>query len=195
MNRKTALIWACVLMLGLTLCAHAAAQEPDDAEEELDDIDARRDKILEKMQAVRAWKLAEVLELNDKNGPKLLASLASYDERIFAAHIELRKAERRLKKAFHAGAPDKELEAGLARAIAARKKADALRYEQLEKAGATLDVRRRVKLYHFLPQFEKEMRRRLREARGPKGRGGNGGFDGPPGDKRPRGRRGRRPGG
>jgi hypothetical protein len=177
MNRLASfLLLAALAMAPALACAPAQAQEPP-REPPLEEIEKRRDKVLEKMQAVRAWKLAEVLELNEKNGPKLLSTLSDYDEKIFNAHMELRKSERSLKRAFRKQAPDAELAAGLDRVLAARKKVDALRYEQLEKAGATLDVRRRVKLYHFLPRFEKEMRRRLRGGPGP----GGDGFQGPRG--------------
>ena len=54
------------VVLCLAVPAVARAQDPDDDEQFDAALDERRDKVLEKMQAVRAWKLAEVLELNDK---------------------------------------------------------------------------------------------------------------------------------
>lgn len=174
----------CLALLPAWACTEAKAQEP--APEELA---KRQRKLLEKMQVVRAWKLTEVLELDEKNGPKLLSTLAEYDKQIFAAHMELRKSERSLRRAFDKGASEAELEQGLERVIAARKRVDALRYEQLEKAGATLDARRRVKLYHFLPQFEKEMRHRLREGR--RGRRGPGHEGRPDKGKRGKGKKGK----
>jgi hypothetical protein len=112
---------------------------------------------------------------------------AEFDTRIFSAHGELRQTEKALRKAFKANVAEPELERMLEAAIKKRKNLDTLRYEQLEAAGRTLDVRRRVKLYHFMPKFEREMRRRLRgEGRGPNGRnrGRRGKREGP---DRPRG--------
>ena len=131
MNAMLKLVLWSGLVVALLACSGAQAQGPPDNNPADEELDERRDKLLEKMQAVRAWKLAEVLELNEKNGPKLLSTLSAYDEKIFTAHRELRKAERELKRAFHQEAPDAELSAGLDRVLAARKKVDALRYEQL----------------------------------------------------------------
>ena len=155
------------LLLAIS-CAPAVAQEPA-AQGELAEKQLR---VLEKIQVVRAWKLTEVLELDESNGPALMQTLAKYDQQLFAAQRSLRKTERSLRKAMRANASEQELERLLDEAIRKRKEVDRLRFEQLEEAGKTLDVRRRVKLYQFMPKFERQIRKRLRhDKRGPGGHG------------------------
>ena len=155
------------LLLAIS-CTSAAAQEPP-AES---DLAGKQLRVLEKIQVVRAWKLTEVLELDESNGPALMQTLAKYDQQLFTAQRSLRKTERSLRKAIRGNASDQELERLLNEAIRKRKEVDKLRFEQLEEAGKTLDIRRRVKLYHFMPKFERQIRKRLRHGKG--GPGGPG---------------------
>ena len=178
-----------ILAVGFAACAPVSAQSDPGSPE----LAAKQKNVLEQMQVVRAWKLAEALDLDDSNGPKLLATLAEYDTKLFAAHRDLRQAERALRRAFKGGeVSDDEMERMLEDAIQKKKALDAIRYEQLEAAGKTLDVRRRVKLYNFMPKFEREIRQRFREGRRGKrhGRDGKTG-QGPGGPGQPPGKKGR----
>ena len=59
-------------------------------------------KLLERLQVMRAWKLSEVLSLDEATGQKLFKALGEHDARIFDAQRKLRGAERGLVEALKA---------------------------------------------------------------------------------------------
>jgi hypothetical protein len=146
----------------------AAAQEPPGLEDlgppedpKLEEAEAR--KLLERLQVMRAWKLSEVLSLDEATGQKLFKALGEHDARIFDTQRKLRGAERGLVGALKADAPEAKVKALMDEVITHKKELDRLKVEQFEKAGALLPVKQRAKLLLFLPRFEKEVRRYLRD--------------------------------
>ncbi len=172
-----ALRWAWLLLLpaALVLGTLAASSSfvraqggpgPAVEDEALGDDEQMRRQVMERIRVLRAIKLTEALELDDETGKKLFAILDKYDEKILGTHQEMRKAQKRLKKAMRSDATDDEINRRLDEVIKLRKRIDALRYERFEKASAVLDARRRVRLMRVLPRFEREVRKTIREASG-----------------------------
>jgi hypothetical protein len=158
-----------LVLLWLGAAAQAQAQAPTAVEEEEEEAPApsaeQRKRFLERLRVMRAWKLTEVLKLEEAAGAKLFAALSRYDDRILEAEVSLREAERALRQGLRRGAGEGELRAMTDEVVKQKRAVDALRLEQFEQAGASLDARRRAELLLFLPRFDKEVRRALRQER------------------------------
>ncbi len=155
--------------------AEADDDRPAEADGEM------RRKVQERIRVLRALKIEEHLQLDKATLDKLLKVLDGYDQRSHDQHKEIEQLRRKLKRAMKQGGSDQEIEQARLKLIEGHKKIDALRYERLEKASALLAPRDRVKLMIFLPKFEREVRKVIRDVRkdGPKGRrGGPGGRGG-----------------
>lgn len=122
-------------------------------------------KAIERMQVVRAWKLAEFLELDESSGSRLFKILAKYDQRIVEEHQKLSRKERQIRRAVKRGKSDGEINALVDEVLSLQSSLGALKKERFLKAGATLDATRRAKLLLFLPRFEREVRKFVREQR------------------------------
>lgn len=170
--RALMVLWLGLLALSLTssaLASSALAQEPPELDEEAEEPEppapAQRARMLERMRLTRAWKLNEVLELDEATGQRLFKALERFDEPLLEAHHALRKAERDLRRGLRGDATEAQLTAMTDQVLARKRALDELRLKQFEEAGATLDARRRAKLLLFIPRFEQELRRKLHKRR------------------------------
>jgi hypothetical protein len=100
--------------LGAALLSSPASAQPPDPPEPQTVTDgsepgprsARRERVHQRIRAMRAWYLTEELDLDDATATRLFPVLSKYDERIAAVHqrgVELRRA---LRRAMSGSRPD-----------------------------------------------------------------------------------------
>ena len=103
-------------LLAALLPSSAAAQPPDPPDPpepraitdgpEPDRRTARRERVRQRIRAMRAWYLTEELDLDDATATRLFPVLSKYDERLAEVHqrgVELRRA---LRRAMSGSRPD-----------------------------------------------------------------------------------------
>lgn len=109
----TSITLAAGLLAALLWPSSAAAQPPDPPEpQSVTDgpgpapRTARRERVRQRIRAMRAWYLTEELGLDDGTASRLFPVLGQYDERLAAVHrrgVELRRA---LRRAMSGSRPD-----------------------------------------------------------------------------------------
>lgn len=182
------LLWALAVSAPTALSpSRAWAQEPPkqvDGEADEDDGPSaeQRKVLLERIQALRAWKLEEVLEVDAETMKKVDTELRKYDDRLLGKQLELEQTMRRLRRAVRRGAPGPRQEALIERVLTLREEVDRLRVEQYRAAARHLPSDRKARLLLFIPEFDKKVRQVMRERRERKRRGDR--FGGGPRDGR-----------
>ena len=159
------------------------AQEPPQAEEPGDkaQIEKRR-KTLERIQALRHWKLEETLDVEEGTLEKVDAELRRYDERLFARQIELEMTGRKLKRAVRRGAKDQRYESLIARTLELKAEVDKLRIDQYKAAAKHLPPEQKARLLLFIPEFDRKVKQVMKKRANRKNRrrGDGDGPDRPP---------------
>jgi len=186
--------WVGVMAVGLLLSAAtlllweesaptpACAQQPKE-QEPADEGGGgpsaeQRKKILERIQALRVWKLEEVLEVDAATLSRVDTELRKFDDRLLTKQLELEQTQRKLRRAVHKGAPGPRYEALIERTLTLREEVDRLRTEQYRAAARHLASDKKARLLLFIPEFDKKVRQVIRERRERKRRGGRRGGRG-----------------
>jgi hypothetical protein len=149
------------LLVGGTAFAQPADKQP---EQQSDLLQQRRDKIKQRIRALRAYTLTEQLELDEATAAKLFPALAKYDEefdRLLAQRAEL---VGRLKDAGSGATPMKSdaIEKLIDEAVTNQKAiwdTETKRLEQLRKILTPTQVARTLIV---LPQMERKIQNQLR---------------------------------
>ncbi len=147
----------------------------------------KREKIRERIELIRMWKLTEKLDLTEETGAKLFPILHNYDQKRTKLQKEHQNIMKKLREAIEDEATsDGEIEAAMdnweKNALAV---SDLIR-QQREELKGILSPRQQAKFILFQRQFDREIRKIIAEARekrlramGEEGKAGNRRYDRP----------------
>jgi Spy/CpxP family protein refolding chaperone len=126
-----------------------------------------RKEVLERMRALRAWRIVEELKLDESTSARLFPILARYDEQELALAAERRDIAIELRSLLAAPRPDDaKLTAAINRMLANRAKKHALRDERINELRKVLTPVQQARLVLLLPQLEREFAQFIRDVAG-----------------------------
>ena len=129
--------------------------------------DQLRKEVLERMRALRAWRIVEELKLDETASARLFPILAKYDEQELALAAERRDIAQELRGLLAAPRPDDaKLTAAIERMLANRVKRHALKDERIKELRKVLTPVQQAKLVLLLPRLEREFAQFIREVAG-----------------------------
>jgi Spy/CpxP family protein refolding chaperone len=131
-----------------------------------------RKEVLERMRALRAWKIVEALKLDEATSARLFPILARYDDREMEIAAERHEIMRDLRAATEAPHPDDaHLTATLNKLLANRAKERALHDDRVRDVRKVLTPVQQAKLVLLLPRMERDFAGWIHEASGRAGPG------------------------
>jgi hypothetical protein len=123
-----------------------------------------RQEVLDRMRALRAWKIVDGLKLDQATAAKLFPVLSRYDDREMALLAERKEIVRALRSESEAARPDNaRLTSGIDKLIANRLKQRSLENDKIRELRALLPPVQQAKLVLLLPRIEREFARRIRD--------------------------------
>jgi Spy/CpxP family protein refolding chaperone len=126
--------------------------------------DQLRKEVVERMRALRAWRIVEELKLDESTSAKLFPVLAKYDEQELAFAAERRQIAEEIRGLLAAPKPDDaKLTAAINRIIANRAKRQASRDERIRDVRKVLTPVQQAKLVLLLPRIERDFARYIRD--------------------------------
>jgi Spy/CpxP family protein refolding chaperone len=126
-----------------------------------------RKEVLERMRALRAWRIVEELKLDETTSARLFPILAKYDDQELTLADERRDIAQEIRTQLAAPHPDDaKLTASINRMLANRTKKHALRDERLKDLRKVLSPVQQAKLVLLLPRLEREFAHFIREVAG-----------------------------
>ncbi|HXU00767.1 MAG TPA: hypothetical protein VN903_07240 [Polyangia bacterium] len=135
--------------------------------------DQLRKEVLERMRALRAWRIVEELKLDEKASARLFPILAKYDEQELALASERRDIARELRTLLAVPHPDDaKLTGAINRMLANRAKRHAFKDERIQELRKVLTPVQQAKLVLLLPQLEREFAQFIRDVAGQRDDGG-----------------------
>jgi Spy/CpxP family protein refolding chaperone len=166
-----ALLGAVALVLApATAGAQKKKRKPADAEQ----IERRRDKIKQKIRAMREWKLTEALELDEATANKLFPILDGYDEKFVAVMKKGGELRRKLRKNLDGNAKDAAINGIVDDLLDNQREIWDLNEKRFKAARKVLSAEQAAKALIVLPQIDQAIRRQLRKAVDGGGRGADG---------------------
>jgi Spy/CpxP family protein refolding chaperone len=135
--------------------------------------DQLRKEVLERMRALRAWRIVEELKLDETTSARLFPILAKYDEQELALAAERRDIAQELRALLAAPHPDdSKLTAAINRMLVNRAKKHALRDERIAELRKVLTPVQQATLVLLLPRLEREFAQFIRDVAGQRDDGG-----------------------
>jgi Spy/CpxP family protein refolding chaperone len=132
--------------------------------------DQLRKEVLERMRALRAWRIVEGLKLDEAASGRLFPILSRYDEREMAIATERRDLMHELGALADAPHPDDaRITAAINRLLAMRAKQRALEDDRIKDLRKVLTPAQQAKLVMLLPRLEREFARWVHEVAGHRG--------------------------
>lgn len=129
--------------------------------------DQLRKEVLERMRALRAWRIVEGLKLDEATSARLFPILARYDEREMAIATERRDLMHELGALADAPHPDDaRITAAINRLLAMRAKQRAVEDDRIKELRKVLTPAQQAKLVMLLPRLEREFARWVHEVAG-----------------------------
>lgn len=126
-----------------------------------------RKEVLERMHALRAWRIVEELKLDEAASARLFPILAKYDEQEMALATERRDITRELNALLAAPNPDDaRVTAAVNRLLANRSKRHAFKDERLRELRKVLTPVQQAKLVLLLPRLEREFAHFIQDVAG-----------------------------
>lgn len=126
-----------------------------------------RKEVLERMRALRAWRIVEELKLDEAASARLFPILAKYDEQEMALATERRDITRELQTLLAAPHPDDaRITTAVNRMLANRTKRHAFKDERLRELRKVLPPVQQAKLVLLLPRLEREFAMFIQEVAG-----------------------------
>ena len=124
---------------------------------------------MERMRALRAWRIVEELKLDENASARLFPILAKYDEQEMALAAERRDIAQELRTLLAAPSPTtRKLTAAINRMLANRTKRHAMRDERIKEVRKVLTPVQQAKLVLLLPRLEREFAQFIRDVAGGK---------------------------
>ncbi len=152
----------------------------------------KRAKIRQRIRALRAWRLTEALDLDEKSAIRLFPVLNRYDAQLLKLARQGHTLRRELRRQLKAPTPDnRRLNRLIGQMTKHKRNGFRLRNARFADLRKVLTPAQAAKLMIVLPEIDRRIARKIRRAmrKGPKARRGR------PGRRGPNGRRpGRRPG-
>jgi Spy/CpxP family protein refolding chaperone len=126
--------------------------------------DQLRKEVLERMRALRAWRIVEELKLDESTSARLFPILAKYDEQELALADERRDIAHEIRTLLSAPRPDEvKLNAAIDRMLANRRKRIASKDERIKDVRKVLTPVQQAKLILLLPRLEREFARAIQD--------------------------------
>jgi len=126
-----------------------------------------RKEVLERMRALRAWRIVDELKLDETTSARLFPILAKYDDQELTLADERRDIAQEIRTQLAAPHPDDaKLTATINRMLANRTKKHALRDERFKELRKVLTPVQQAKLVLLLPRLEREFAQSIREVAG-----------------------------
>ena len=126
-----------------------------------------RKEVLERMRALRAWRIVEELKLDEAASARLFPILAKYDEQEMALATERRDITGELQTLLAAPHPDDaRITAAVNRMLANRTKRHVFKDERLRELRKVLTPVQQAKLVLLLPRLEREFAMFIQEVAG-----------------------------
>jgi len=141
-----------------------------------------RREVIERMRALRAWKIVAELKLDQATSARLFPILSKYDDRELALVKERHEIMKELRAESDSATPNNsKLSTGIDRLIALRAKQHSLQDEKFRELRTALTPAQQAKLVLLLPRIERGFLHRIREVSG-EHRDGGPPHRRPPGD-------------
>lgn len=171
---SSALLRRAILAGWLVFAATAVAQPlppshpaPPTAGDDHRSPDQLRKEVLERMRALRAWRIVEALKLDEATSARLFPILARYDDREMTIASERRDIMHDLAAMADAPRPDDaRITAAINRLLAMRSKQRALEDDRIRDLRKVLTPAQQAKLVMLLPRLEREFARWVHEVAG-----------------------------
>ncbi len=145
---------------------------PPPAAEDHRSPDQLRQEVLDRMRALRAWRIVEGLKLDETTSARLFPILARYDERETAIAAERRDIMHELGAMTDAPRPeDARITAAINRLLANRAKQRTLEDDRIRDLRKVLTPAQQAKLVMLLPRLERQLARWVHEVAGGHGHG------------------------
>ena len=128
-----------------------------------------RKEVLERMRALRAWRIVEELKLDESASARLFPILAKYDAEELALADERRDIANEIRTLLAAPQPDDtKLNAAINRMLANRHKRITSKDERIKEVRKVLTPVQQAKLVLLLPRLEREFAQFIRDVAGGK---------------------------
>ena len=125
-----------------------------------------REQVQERIRVMRAWRLTEVLELDDQTGIALFELLDELDSTLEPQQNQMRELGQELRTHLSEGSGSDEEIANLVEELMnTHLGIEQLRVETIQSAAEILTPRQQATLMLFLPEFDREVRQMVREVR------------------------------
>jgi Spy/CpxP family protein refolding chaperone len=129
--------------------------------------DQLRQEVLDRMRALRAFKIVDALKLDEATSGRLFAILSRYDDREMQIAGERHQIMRDLRADADAPHPDDaKLTADLNRLLAYRNKQRAMEDERIKDVRKVLTPAQQAKLVLLLPRLERDFAHWIHESSG-----------------------------
>jgi Spy/CpxP family protein refolding chaperone len=126
-----------------------------------------RKEVLERMRALRAWRIVDELKLDETTSARLFPILAKYDDLELTLAAERHDIAQELRALLAAPQPDDtKLTAAINRMLANRTKRHAFKDERIKELRKVLTPVQQAKLVLLLPRLEREFAQFIREVAG-----------------------------
>lgn len=126
----------------------------------------RRARIRERVRMLRAWRLTEVIEMDETTAARLFELLDNHDEQMAAEELALAEAGLELRQLLESGeGEDARIAELLEQIIATHLRIEEAQAQLVRDAGEFLTPRQQAALMLFLPEFNAEIRELAREVR------------------------------
>jgi Spy/CpxP family protein refolding chaperone len=143
--------------------APPAAAKPAPAGERRNPEQLRKE-VLERMRALRAWRIVDELKLDENASARLFPILARFDEREMALAVERRDIAKELRDEVAASRPDDaKLTRSIDKLLANRARRHALMDERIKELRKVLTPVQQAKLALLLPSIEREFAQWVRQ--------------------------------
>jgi hypothetical protein len=127
--------------------------------------DQLRNEVLERMRALRAWRIVDALKLDEATSARLFPILSRYDDRQMVLATERRDTRRLLRAEVQAMRPDEgRLTAAINRLLANRERQRAMEDDMVKELRKVLTPVQQAKLMLLLPRIEHEFAQRVQQA-------------------------------
>ncbi len=169
-ERSAVLLSAIIFILCLALNGTLALAQPPDEPMYREDLSKeKREKVRERIETMRMWKLTQALDLDETTSAKLFPLLNTYDRKRAGIQNEIRSSMKELREALDAN-QDSALTALMDRLEAGHKKLETIKEDERNELKKVLTPRQQAQFLLFNMKFNHEIQSMIRAARG-KGEG------------------------